>query len=61
VVNRLARSTSPGLASEEEVEDTEIVHAAAPGAAIREVLISDQAQDSPWTRPRTWLPRCGWG
>jgi subtilase family serine protease len=47
VVNSLARSTSPGLASEEEVEDTEIVHAAAPGAAIREVLISDQAQDSP--------------
>ena len=29
------------------MEDTEIVHAAAPGAAIREVLISDAAQDSP--------------
>ena len=42
-----ARSASPWLANGEEVEDTEIVHAAAPGAAIREVLISDQAQDSP--------------
>jgi hypothetical protein len=29
------------------VEDTEIVHAAAPGAAIREVLISDKASHSP--------------
>ncbi len=47
VVNSLARSASRWLASDEEVEDTEIVHAAAPGAAIREVLISDAAQDSP--------------
>jgi len=47
VTSSLARSASPWLASEEEVEDTEIVHAAAPGAAIREVLISDAAQDSP--------------
>jgi len=47
IVNSLARSAAPWLASEEEVEDTEIVHAAAPGAAIREVLISDAAQDSP--------------
>jgi subtilase family serine protease len=47
IVNSLARSASPWLASEEEVEDTEIVHAAAPGAASREVLISDAAQDSP--------------
>jgi subtilase family serine protease len=46
-VNSLARSASPWLASGEEVEDTEIVHAAAPGAAIREVLISDAAQASP--------------
>ena len=46
VVN-MARSASPWLANGEEVEDTEIVHAAAPGAAIREVLISDRAQHSP--------------
>jgi subtilase family serine protease len=47
IINSLARSASPWLANGEEVEDTEIVHAAAPGAAIREVLIDDQAQDSP--------------
>jgi subtilase family serine protease len=39
VVNMLAHAASPWLASVEEVEDTEIVHAVAPGAAIREVLI----------------------
>jgi subtilase family serine protease len=39
VVNTLARQASPWLASVEEVADTEIVHAVAPGAAIREVLI----------------------
>jgi subtilase family serine protease len=38
-VNTLARTPSPWLASTEEVGDTEIVHALAPGAAIREVLI----------------------
>ena len=47
IISSLARSASPWLANGEEVEDTEIVHAAAPGAAIREVLISDKAQDSP--------------
>jgi subtilase family serine protease len=47
IINSLARSASPWLANGEEVEDTEIVHAAAPGAAIREVLISDKALDSP--------------
>jgi subtilase family serine protease len=47
VVNSLARSPSPWLAGGEEVEDTEIVHAVAPQAAIREVLISDSAGDSP--------------
>jgi subtilase family serine protease len=47
VINGLARSSSPWLASGEEVEDTEIVHAAAPGAAIREILIGDQAEYSP--------------
>jgi len=39
VVNTLAHAASPWLASPEEVGDTEIVHALAPGAAIREVLI----------------------
>jgi subtilase family serine protease len=46
IVNSLARSASPWLANDEEVEDTEIVHAVAPQAGIREVLISDAAQDS---------------
>jgi subtilase family serine protease len=39
VVNTLAHAASPWLASTEEVGDTEIVHALAPGAAIREILI----------------------
>jgi subtilase family serine protease len=39
VVNTLAHAASPWLAAPEEVEDTEIVHALAPDAAIREVLI----------------------
>jgi subtilase family serine protease len=39
VVNALAHAASPWLASTEEVGDTEIVHALAPGAAIRVVLI----------------------
>jgi subtilase family serine protease len=39
VVNTLAHAASPWLASDEEVGDTEIVHAVAPDAAIREVLI----------------------
>jgi subtilase family serine protease len=40
VVNSLARSPSPWLATSEELLDTEIVHAIAPDAAIREVLLS---------------------
>jgi subtilase family serine protease len=39
VANTLAHAASPWLASAEEVGDTEIVHALAPYAAIREVLI----------------------
>jgi subtilase family serine protease len=39
----LAGSASPWLASGEEVEDTEIVHAVAPGAAIRVILIPPQS------------------
>ena len=46
VVNSLARSPSPWLANSEEAEDTEIVHAVAPDAAIREVLVSDTAAES---------------
>ena len=47
VVNSLARSPSPWLADEEEVEDTEIVHAVAPEADIREILVSDSDAASP--------------
>lgn len=39
VVNSLAHAASPWLAAPEEVADTEVVHALAPDAAIREVLI----------------------
>ena len=39
VVNTLAPSASPWLANGEEVLDTEMVHAIAPGAAIVEVLV----------------------
>jgi subtilase family serine protease len=41
IVNTLAHSPSPSLADVEEVEDTEIVHAVAPDADIREILVSD--------------------
>jgi subtilase family serine protease len=47
VINSLARSPAPWLATSEEAEDTEIVHAVAPDAAISEVLISDAAAESP--------------
>jgi len=46
VVDSLARSPDPWGANLEEVEDTEIVHAVAPEAAIREVLVSDAALGS---------------
>jgi subtilase family serine protease len=45
----LATSASPWLAGGEEVEDAEIVHAVAPGAAIRVILISG------WTGPGSWM------
>jgi len=47
VVNSLAGSASPWLASGEEVEDTEMVHAVAPGAAISIVLVKQSAVSSP--------------
>jgi subtilase family serine protease len=47
VVNSLAGSASPWLAGGEEVEDTEMVHAVAPGAAISIVLVKPSALSSP--------------
>jgi subtilase family serine protease len=51
VVNTLAHTASPWLATGqdgiEEVQDTEIVHALAPDAAIRAVLIPSQPTASP--------------
>jgi subtilase family serine protease len=47
VVNSLAGSASPWLAGGEEVEDTEMVHAVAPGAAISIVLVQPSAVSSP--------------
>jgi len=39
VVDTIARSTTPYLADDEEVEDTEMVHAIAPGATLDVVLL----------------------
>src|SRR5215472_2235569 len=39
VVNTIARSATPYLADGEEVEDTEMVHAIAPGATLDVVLV----------------------
>jgi subtilase family serine protease len=47
VVTSLARSASPWSANGEEVLDTEMVHAVAPGAAIVEVLVPATSLDSP--------------
>ncbi len=49
IVNSLAHAASPWLASVEEVEDTEIVHAIAPDASVREVLIPSSYVASPGT------------
>ncbi len=43
VVTTVARSTTPYLASDEEVEDTEMVHAIAPRAALDVVLVPADA------------------
>jgi subtilase family serine protease len=45
----LAGSDWPWLANGEEVEDAEIVHAVAPDAAIRVILIP------PWSSPGSWI------
>ncbi len=47
VVNSLAGAGSPWLAGGEEVEDAEMVHAVAPGAAISIVLVKPSAVNSP--------------
>ena len=47
VVNSLAGTGSPWLAGGEEVEDAEMVHAVAPGAAITIVLVKQSAVNSP--------------
>lgn len=47
VVNSLAGSGSPWLAGGEEVEDAEMVHAVAPGAAITIILVNQSAVRSP--------------
>jgi subtilase family serine protease len=46
VVNTIARSKTPYLAGSEEVEDTEIVHAMAPGATLDVVLVPHDAPSS---------------
>jgi subtilase family serine protease len=47
VVTTLAGASSPWGATLEEVIDTEIVHAVAPGAALRVVLMPNPPQDTP--------------
>lgn len=47
VVTTLAGASSPWDATLEEVQDTEIVHAVAPGAALRVVLMPNPQQSTP--------------
>jgi subtilase family serine protease len=47
VDNSLARASMPWLAGGEEMQDTEIVHALAPDATIREVLVDGSALATP--------------
>jgi subtilase family serine protease len=47
VDNSLARSQTPWLSSGEETQDTEIVHAIAPDALIREVLVNQNSLADP--------------
>ncbi len=46
VVNTIARSKTARLADDEEVEDTEMVHAIAPGATLDVVLVPQDAASS---------------
>ena len=43
VVNTIARSATPYLTNDEEIEDTEMVHAIAPGATLAVVLVPANA------------------
>jgi subtilase family serine protease len=47
VINSLARSALPWQAGAEEIEDVEMVHAVAPGAAIRVLLVNAPARPTP--------------
>jgi subtilase family serine protease len=47
IVTALAGASAPWEAGTEEVMDTEIVHAVAPGAALRVVLMPASPQDTP--------------
>ena len=46
VVNTIARSKTPYLADDEEVEDSEMVHAIAPGAILDVILVPQDAASS---------------
>jgi len=46
VVNTIARSATPYLTNDEEIEDTEMVHAIAPGATLAVVLVPANATES---------------
>ncbi|HET9966583.1 MAG TPA: S8 family serine peptidase, partial [Streptosporangiaceae bacterium] len=46
VVNTIARSATPYLTNDEEIEDTEMVHAIAPGATLAVVLVPANATAS---------------
>ena len=46
VVNTIARSATPYLTNDEELEDTEMVHAIAPGATLAVVLVPANATES---------------
>jgi subtilase family serine protease len=47
VINSLAKAALPWQADGEEIEDVEMVHAIAPGAAIRVLLVNEPARLTP--------------
>ena len=59
-VTSLAPTASPWLANGEEVLDTEMVHAVAPGAVIVEVLVKATSSTTPPTRWPLRSRHCGW-